>query len=103
MTLACLPLPSAARKRRFVQRRLRQQEGRCILCEQPLEHDMSVEHIWPRSHGGPNKNMNKALSHTGCNARKGDALPTAEVLLRFKAWCNVDLPRVWLERVRKPL
>lgn len=61
---------------------LADQDGRCALCDGPLELDEhEVDHVVPFVYGGGNEQANIQLAHPGCNRSKGaDIAP--EVLLR---------------------
>lgn len=63
------------------------QNGICPWCEKPLPADLlyayaDIDHIIPRSRGGPDLEWNRQLLHKHCNRDgKGDALtPQAEAL-----------------------
>lgn len=43
----------------------------CFFCGSCLDGDVTVEHLVPRSHGGPNHISNYFLSHAACNAEAG--------------------------------
>jgi 5-methylcytosine-specific restriction endonuclease McrA len=53
--------------------------GKCIFCSRKLTLDddgtpisqVTLEHIWPRTHGGDNSLRNLALACAGCNREKG--------------------------------
>jgi hypothetical protein len=53
--------------------------GKCIFCGRPLTIDadgnpvsrVTIEHIWPRNHGGDDRLENLALACGGCNREKG--------------------------------
>lgn len=58
------------------------QDGRCALCDGPLELDEhDVDHIVPFVYGGGNEQANIQLAHPGCNRSKGAEI-APEVLLR---------------------
>jgi 5-methylcytosine-specific restriction endonuclease McrA len=53
--------------------------GKCIFCNRPLSiaasgapiSRVTIEHIWPRNHGGDDRLENLALACGGCNREKG--------------------------------
>jgi hypothetical protein len=53
--------------------------GKCIFCNRPLSvaadgtpiSRVTIEHIWPRNHGGDDSLPNLALACGGCNREKG--------------------------------
>lgn len=49
--------------------------GICRICEEPVPFDrtMHLDHIWPRSAGGPDTLENLRTTHRKCNVRRGDA------------------------------
>lgn len=50
-----------------------EQRGLCALCKHPMFwHEVSVDHIRPRSRGGCNCWDNKQLTHKKCNNKKGN-------------------------------
>lgn len=54
----------------------------CFLCCLPLGDDITVEHLVPVIHGGPNHIANKALAHLACNQRMGHLSVMEKVALR---------------------
>ena len=70
----------AAQRQRQRERLAVQQDGICPACELPLPEDLTetdVDHIIPKSRGGPDLPWNKRLLHLKCNRRKHSKL-TAE-------------------------
>lgn len=61
-----------------------QRDGReCFYCGNPVApEDSSLEHIVPRSHGGPNHMANFALAHRQCNSDAGNLSAAEKVKLR---------------------
>ncbi|MEM7285436.1 MAG: HNH endonuclease [Actinomycetota bacterium] len=55
----------------------------CWLCELPIDPDAlvgsaeraTVDHVVPRSRGGPTEPTNLRLAHARCNGRRGNDLP----------------------------
>src|SRR5215207_1009655 len=53
--------------------------GKCIFCGRALTiaadgtavSRVTIEHIWPRTHGGDDRLENLALACSGCNREKG--------------------------------
>lgn len=74
----------AAQKQRRRERLAARQGGICPECELPLPEDLSeteVDHIIPRSRGGPNGAWNKRLLHLKCNRRKSYKLTSEAAAL----------------------
>ena len=86
------PVPVAPRqKNRAVILRLRGRDGAmCFFCRRPLSEDVTVEHLVPRAHGGPNHISNLFLAHEGCNRRVGHLSAPEKIAMR-DAWANAPL------------
>jgi 5-methylcytosine-specific restriction endonuclease McrA len=72
---------SIVRKRR--REILLEQFGRtCWLCHGviPTHVEPTLDHIVPRSKGGPNAVSNLRLAHAGCNQKRGDGPPPVLLL-----------------------
>ena len=54
----------------------------CFLCWKPLETDISVEHLVPRTHGGPDHISNLVLMHSKCNGICGCMSAMEKIALR---------------------
>ncbi len=67
----------APRTPKEVQALLQRDGDKCFLCGFPLDDDITVEHLVPVAHGGPNHLSNKALAHSRCNLLMG-SLPLME-------------------------
>lgn len=63
---------------------LKRDGDRCFLCRQALGEDITVEHLVPRTAGGPNHMANKALAHQACNLRMGHLSLMEKIALREK-------------------
>lgn len=57
----------------------------CFLCRQPLGDDITVEHLVPVAHGGPNHISNKVLAHAACNLRMGHLSAMEKINMRDAA------------------
>lgn len=59
------------------------QNGHCYLCDTPIRtaQDLTLDHIWPKAHGGSDLPPNRAVAHWTCNNRKGSREPTTGELL----------------------
>jgi 5-methylcytosine-specific restriction endonuclease McrA len=80
------PVPSVVRLRRYVRRPHRQRvafnrrnvfrrdDQRCQYCG-GRSHDLTLDHVVPRSRGGPTSWENVVACCRGCNARKRDRTP----------------------------
>ncbi len=90
------PVPSVIRLRRFVRTPFRQRvafnrknvfrrdEHVCQYCGRHT-HDLTLDHVLPRSRGGPTSWENVVACCKGCNARKRDRTPDeARMHLRRK-------------------
>lgn len=63
-------------KRAFKQAALRDCGRRCVYCGTQLELDgATLDHVYPRAHGGPHIPGNLVAACGGCNRLKGDLLP----------------------------
>lgn len=61
--------------------------GQCIFCEQEMtEKQTTIEHIIPRSKGGPNTWDNVGACCERCNRMKGDSLPVGKWKPIRKPW-----------------
>jgi len=63
------------------------QDGICPWCKRPLPDDLAgteIDHIIPRSRGGPNFAWNRQLLHLLCNKIKRDCLTDEAVVLAEK-------------------
>ncbi len=88
----------AARRR---ERLFRSQDGICPACRLPLPGDLAgaeVDHIIPRSRGGPDLLWNRRLVHFKCNRDKGTGLTDEAVALAAEHGVILREPPV---RVRK--
>jgi hypothetical protein len=63
---------------------LRRDGPNCFLCRQPLGDDLTVEHLVPRTSGGPDRIANLALAHSACNLRMGHLSLMEKIALREK-------------------
>ncbi|MBI2287898.1 MAG: HNH endonuclease [Chloroflexi bacterium] len=53
---------------------------RCGLCGQPLRlGEATIDHIIPKSKGGPDRLDNLQLAHEACNIEKGDRVSPIRV------------------------
>lgn len=58
-------------------------EGRCQICLTAIDSgDFHIDHVWPKSAGGPNELSNLRLAHPDCNLAKGALLPSSAEILR---------------------
>jgi 5-methylcytosine-specific restriction endonuclease McrA len=85
--------------------------GKCIMCNRALTiagdgrplGPATIEHIWPRNHGGDDRLENLALACAGCNHEKGTrhdhkrkddarltAISTALAARRAERWRDAD-------------
>lgn len=50
-------------------------DARCVYCRKRLHRgSATIDHIIPRSRGGPTKFSNLALACVGCNRKKADSI-----------------------------
>lgn len=76
--------PGAMQRARACARLAKAQDGICPACGQPLPEDptqVEIDHIIPRSRGGPSAAWNKRLVHLSCNRRKSYKLTAEAVAL----------------------
>ncbi len=65
---------------------------RCVYCGTCLEpEDVTLDHVYPRAHGGPNVAGNVVAACARCNRLKGDMLPQ-EFFLRHP-WAGLNFVR----------
>lgn len=62
------------RKEWMREKLIAEQAGLCAICGQPLGEDVTLDHIIPRSLGGPWKDWNLQAAHRACNAEKDSKL-----------------------------
>jgi 5-methylcytosine-specific restriction endonuclease McrA len=66
---------------------------RCAYCATPLEFETAtLDHVYPRAHGGTNAPGNLVASCVRCNRLKGDLLPQ-EFFLRHP-WAGLNFMRL---------
>lgn len=119
------PLPAVVRLRQYLRLRRRavaltrrnlilRDEGTCQYClQQPLARELTIDHVVPRSQGGPTTWENVVLACGTCNRRKGARLPAQAKmpLLReptrptflattHKALVSTDTPAEWEDYLR---
>jgi 5-methylcytosine-specific restriction endonuclease McrA len=104
------PVPSVIRRREYINiRRRREASGmkrlriymrdkfRCQYCgEKRPAHDLTLDHIFPRSRGGENSPVNIVTACQACNNRKGNRTPEEA---RMPLLTTQSALRVKLERV----
>lgn len=119
------PVPSVVRLKRYVRRPhrqrvafnrrnvLRRDDQRCQYCGEH-GHDLTLDHVVPRSRGGPTSWENIVACCRACNARKRDRTPEeAHMALRrapeapaflFTAAYGIvpDLDPTWVPYLPKP-
>lgn len=62
---------------------------RCVYCATPLPLDLAtLDHVYPRAHGGTGHPGNLVAACRGCNQLKGDLLPTEFFALHPWAGAN---------------
>lgn len=59
--------------------------GLCFFCILPFLGDMTVEHLVPRAHGGPNHISNKFLAHHRCNSDAGHLSAPEKIAIHDRA------------------
>lgn len=63
--------------------RLAERDGDdCWFCGKALGDDRTIEHLVPKSKGGPNSLANYVLAHEACNRRAADLPLAAKITLR---------------------
>ena len=80
------PKPAATKKPTKLQKLLLQQSGRCFYCGELLrEEDASIDHLQPRSLGGPNAQQNCVACHKHQNAAFGNMELKHKIALLLKS------------------
>lgn len=77
----------------------------CWLCEQPIDPDAvlgapqraSIDHVVPKSRGGPTEPANLRLAHARCNGERGNDLPELTWPDRFML---IDAAPLWQSLAR---
>jgi hypothetical protein len=57
----------------------------CFFCGDPLEGDITVEHLVAVAHGGPNHISNLFLAHAACNQKAGHLAAPHKVRMAIDA------------------
>ena len=66
--------------------RLLDRDGdRCFFCKRQLGEDVTVEHLVPKVHGGPDHISNLALAHKACNEAAGHMSLMEKIAIRESA------------------
>jgi len=74
-----------ARKREARVRELTKRDGGdCFYCGKPIDTELSIEHLVPKCHSGPEHLSNLCLAHKHCNRRAGNQSVVGKVRLREK-------------------
>jgi len=77
------PISKSARKREARIQRLRDRDGNdCFYCRKPIGRELSIEHLVPKCHNGPEHISNLCLAHKNCNLRARNLSVVEKVLLR---------------------
>lgn len=82
------------------------QDGCCLGCGRPMlpryrfarsgDAD-TIDHVWPKGAGGPDKLGNLALMHHKCNVKKKNHLPPPDQIARLRALnYRLGWPTPWL-------
>ncbi len=72
---------SHAQRRSAVLRVLDRDGGNCFFCGDPLADDVTLEHLVPIAHGGPNHISNLVCAHAVCNHEAGHLSVAEKVAL----------------------
>lgn len=68
--------------------------GKCSYCQivYPAS-ELTRDHVWPKSKGGPNAKWNLALACRACNEKKADKppqfLPPGKRFKKLKEWLQI--------------
>lgn len=78
-------------KRGTLKKLIKRQHGACALCGMELAlREADLDHIVPRSMGGPNLYWNFRATHRRCNRERGaaiyDTVAEAKALARFRVY-----------------
>lgn len=68
-------------RRAAVLRVLERDGGNCFFCGNPLADDVTLEHLVPIAHGGPNHISNLVCAHAACNHEAGHLSVAEKVAL----------------------
>lgn len=86
------PVAPLHAKRALKAAALRDCGRRCVYCATPLAHETAtLDHVYPRAHGGTNIAGNLVAACGVCNRLKGDLLPQ-EFFLRYP-WAGLNFVR----------
>ena len=86
------PITELQAKRALKAAALRDCGRRCVYCATPLAHETAtLDHVYPRAHGGTNIAGNLVAACGPCNRMKGDLLPQ-EFFLRYP-WAGLNFVR----------
>lgn len=78
-------------KNEKLRRKLRERDGdQCWFCGRVLGGDCTLEHLMPKSKGGPNAADNYALAHKACNHAAADLPLVQKIALREKMRTGVS-------------
>ena len=71
------------RQRSVTEKTLIERDGKgCFFCFEEADDDMTVEHLVPRAHGGPNHISNKFRACSPCNMRAGNLSAPEKIRIR---------------------
>lgn len=84
-SIAPVPVRKGKRRPGDVGALLARDGEECFFCIQPLDGRISIEHLVPRGHGGPNHISNKFLAHPRCNNDAGHLSAPEKIRIREAA------------------
>lgn len=78
-----VPKVGVSRKNDVAHRTLTERDGAgCFFCFEEVADDMTIEHLVPRIHGGPNHISNKFRACSACNIRAGHLSAPEKIRIR---------------------
>ena len=84
-TLAPVTVRGRRNGRGTVNRIIARDGDECFFCRAPLDDDITVEHLVPIAHGGPNHISNLFLAHSACNQMAGHMSAPEKIAVAIKA------------------
>ena len=67
--------------------------GGCFFCGEPLDGDVTIEHLVAIAHGGPNHISNLFLAHASCNHEAGHMSAPEKIKLAISKRSTPERPQ----------
>lgn len=87
-SLSPVPIQGRCTGKDTVNALLKRDGDACFFCGAALDSDITVEHLVPVSHGGPNHVSNLLLAHARCNQRAGHMSGVEKVAMAIAGRCQ---------------